>query len=222
MSEATVMTVAREKEDVAVGDEIVRHKLLSRAVHWGVAVFFIGALLSGMPIYSPVFGWMAHLFGGLAVCRWLHAWLGVAFVVMSAVMFFLWLSDMHFDAADRKFSVVQYMKFGDEEDNQDVGKYNAGQKFFFFAAALGALAFLLSGVVLWWPPYFSQPLRSAAIIVHDLSFIAFFVAIAGHIYLGTAAEPGTFRSMTRGTVTKRWARFHHPRWYREVTGEDSR
>ena len=31
-------------------------------------------------------------------------------------------------------------------------------------------------------------------------------------------EPGTFRSMVRGTVTTAWARLHHPRWYREVAG----
>ena len=43
--------------------------------------------------------------------------------------------------------------------------------------------------------------------------------IIGHIYLGTAAEPGTLRSMIHGTVTKDWARLHHPRWYREVTGD---
>jgi len=46
--------------------------------------------------------------------------------------------------------------------------------------------------------------------------------IIGHIYLGTAAEPGTFRAITGGTVTKDWARLHHPRWYREVTGEQAR
>ena len=28
--------------------------------------------------------------------------------------------------------------------------------------------------------------------------------------------------MTRGTVTRAWARLHHPRWYREVTGEPDR
>ena len=38
----------------------------------------------------------------------------------------------------------------------------------------------------------------------------------------TAAEPGTFRAMIRGTVTRRWARFHHGRWYRRVTGEEPR
>ena len=62
-------------------------------------------------------------------------------------------------------------------------------------------------------------LREAAILLHDLVVILFSMAIVFHIYLGTVAEPGTFASMTRGTVSKAWARLHHPRWYREVTGE---
>ena len=75
---------------------------------------------------------------------------------------------------------------------------------------------------MWFPENFSVPVREAAILLHDVTFILFALAIVGHIYLGTAAEPGTFHSMTRGTVTKHWARLHHPRWYREVTGEETR
>jgi formate dehydrogenase subunit gamma len=213
----TIMEVARSREDVVVGDEIVRHKLSARIIHWLVAAFFITALLSGMPIWSPVFGWMAVLFGGLQVCRWLHAWMGVGFAVFSVLMLVQWAGQMRFDKYDRRFSVRKYMSFTGEDP--DVGRYNAGQKFFFWAAGVGALALLLSGVVLWWPMSFGMGLRWIAIILHDIAFIAFFAAIVGHIYLGTAAEPGTFQSMTRGTVTTAWARTHHPRWYREVMGE---
>jgi len=35
-------------------------------------------------------------------------------------------------------------------------------------------------------------------LLHDLTFILFVVAIVFHIYLGTAALPGTFGSITRG------------------------
>jgi len=51
-----------------------------------------------------------------------------------------------------------------------------------------------------------QALREAAILLHDLVVILFSMAIVFHIYLGTVAEPGTFASMTRGTVSKAWAR----------------
>ena len=214
----TAIQVARGREDVLIGDEIVRHRLASRVIHWVVAVFFFGALFTGMPIWSPVFGWMAYFFGGLSVCRWLHAWLGVAFAAAAAVMAVLWLKEMVFDKSDRKFNVVDYLRFSDRED-PDVGKSNAGQKFFFWLVIVTGVVILLSGIVLWWPTYFNQTLRSISILLHDICFIGFFAAIVGHIYLGTAAEPGTFHSMTRGTVTRAWAKLHHARWYREVTGE---
>src|SRR5207302_3174645 len=136
--------------------------------------------------------------------------------VSSLWMAVQWFSEMIFDEHDRKFSFVGYLRFSEPED-PEVGKYNAGQKFFFWAALGTMLVLLLSGIVLWYPMSFSQGLRALSIVLHDIAFIGFFCAVVGHIYLGTAAEPGTFRSMTRGTVTKAWARLHHPRWFRDVT-----
>ena len=43
-----------------------------------------------------------------------------------------------------------------------------------------------------------------------------------HVYEGTAAQPGTFQSMTDGTVREEWAWTHHPASYEEVTGRDPR
>lgn len=213
---------ARHSEDVLVRDEIVRHRLASRAIHWTVALFFFIALFSGLPIWTPVFGWMAHFFGGLTVCRWLHPWAGLLFFGSMGGMFVHWLADMRLEPKDREWlrpgKIAEYMKY--EDTDPDVGKYNGGQKLFFFAAALGALGLLLSGVVLWFGPQFPHLVRAAAIVVHEVTFILFVVAVILHMYLGTAAEPGTFHSMVRGTVTRPWARLHHPRWYREVLGEE--
>jgi formate dehydrogenase subunit gamma len=215
---------ARHSEDVVVGDEIVRHRLATRAIHWTVAFFFFVALFSGLPIWTPVFGWMAHFFGGLNVCRWLHPWAGILFFASAAVMFVHWLGDMRLEPSDREWlrprKIAAYMKH--QDDGTEGGKYNGGQKLFFFAAGLGALGLLLSGVVMWFPLEFPRILRELAILIHDVTFIFFVVAIVFHIYLGTAAEPGTFHSMIRGTVSKPWARLHHPRWYREVLGGKTR
>ena len=215
---------ARHEEDVVVGEEIVRHRLASRIIHWSVASFFFVTLFSGLPIWTPIFGWMAHLLGGLSVCRWLHPWAGLLFFASMAVMFVHWLDEMRLEGSDREWlrprKMIAYMKH--EDDDSDVGKYNGGQKLFFFAAGLGAAGLLLSGVVLWFPLSFPALVRELAILVHDVTFIVFVAAVVLHVYLGTAAEPGTFHSMIRGTVSKPWARLHHPRWYREVAGEETR
>src|SRR5713226_8892153 len=93
---------ARSREDVVVGNEIVRHKRASRVIHWIVAATFFLCLLTGMPIWTPVFGWMAALVGGLPVARVMHPWFGIAFFVSSAVMFFHWLGDMHLEPGERR------------------------------------------------------------------------------------------------------------------------
>src|SRR5215510_2430744 len=86
------VVTAREKEDVVVGNEIIRHNRTSRLIHWTVAVTFFLSLLTGMPIWTPLFGWMAYLFGGLSVCRVLHPWFGVAFFLAIVVQFFEWIT----------------------------------------------------------------------------------------------------------------------------------
>ena len=213
------VTVARDREDVAVGNEIVRHRLSSRLIHWSVALSFFVSVLTGMPIWTPFFRWMADLFGGLSVCRFIHPWAGIVFTVISTLQFFHWLGDMKLEPNEKDWlgpRVWKYLKY--QGDDSEVGKYNGGQKLFFFAVSLGALGLLVSGVVMWYPLSFPQLVRELSILLHDVTFILFAAAIIWHIYLGTAAEPGTFGSMVRGTVTKAWARLHHPRWYREVMG----
>jgi formate dehydrogenase subunit gamma len=215
--------VARDKEDVLVGDEIIRHKLSSRIIHWIVAVTFFGSLFTGMPIWTPVFGWMAYFFGGLTVCRALHPWLGVAFFIFVAIETIDWAADMRLRPEEKRGwwgpKLFQYMRW--ETEDEYVGKYNGGQKFFFWTAGLGAVGLLLSGLMMWFPRAFPRLLMEFAYLIHDVTFILFVVAIVFHIYLGTVAEPGTFRSMTRGTVTRKWARLHHKDWYRDITGEES-
>jgi formate dehydrogenase subunit gamma len=214
---------ARDREDIVVGSEIVRHRRASRLIHWSVALTFFLCVVTGMPIWTPIFGWMASLVGGLSVARVIHPWAGIAFALASVVMFFHWLGDMRFLPSERGWlgpKAFEYMRY--ESDDSEVGKYNGGQKLLFWSVSLGMVGLLLSGLLIWFPRAFPRLLLEFAYIIHDVTFIAFAVAIVFHIYLGTAAEPGTFRSMTRGTVNRKWARLHHPRWYREVTGEESR
>jgi formate dehydrogenase subunit gamma len=217
------VALARDRQDVAVGDVIVRHKRSARMVHWGMALCFLACVLSGMPIWSPVFGWMAGFLGGLESCRWLHPWSGVAFVLSTWLMFGQWARDMRIEPADRAWFGPRFLALMLHGDSSpEVGKYNGGQKLLFWSALLAALLMGVSGIVLWWPEKFSADLRLASILAHVVGFLFFACSIIVHVYLGTAAEPGTFRSMTRGTVTRSWARLHHPRWFREVTGEDDR
>jgi len=216
----TPVIVARDRDNVVVGEEIVRHRRATRLIHWSVAFTFIIALFSGMPIWSPLFGWMAYFVGGLEFARLIHPYAGVVFFIAAVVQFFHWLGDMHLREDQKGWLSGKALKYMRWERVEESGKYNGGQILYFWAVSLGAIGFLLSGIPMWFPLAFPSVLfREICILIHDITFILFFVGLVAHIYLGTAAEPGTFRAMTRGTVTRRWARFHHPGWYKEVTGE---
>jgi formate dehydrogenase subunit gamma len=221
----SAIVAARHRENVIVGNEIVRHRRASRLIHWSVALTFFISLFSGMPIWSPLFGWMAYLVGGLEVARIIHPYAGVAFFIASVLQFFHWLRDMALTADEkgswRLSKLLAYMRW-EEEPAGEGGKYNPGQKMFFWAVCLGAVGFLVTGIPMWFPLSFPPIVREIAYILHDITSICFLVGIVLHIYLGTAAEPGTFRSMTRGTVTRSWARLHHPGWFRKVSSEERR
>lgn len=213
---------ARGAEDVFVGNEIVRHRLSSRVIHWSVAATFFLCLATGLPVWTPVFGWMATFFGGLSVCRVLHPFFGAAFFLASAAMFVHWRRDMVMTQKERSWvgpKLLEYLR--DEANHAEIGKYNGGQKVFFYTSALGALGLLATGLVLWFPDWFPRWVREASILLHDLTFVLVTVSIVFHVYLGTVAEPGTFNSMMRGTVARAWARIHHPKWYRDLTGGDA-
>lgn len=219
LGQARIATLAREQEDVAVGDLIIRHTAGVRLTHWLVAIFFFLALATGFVIYTPYFAGLAGLFGGGPMVRLLHPWFSLGFVIGILLLFRSWKGRMKKEPGDEEWknNFGAYMRY--EKELQNVSKYNAGQKLFFWAACLGALAFLASGIVMWFPTSFPFFLRAISYWLHELTFIAFVVGIIYHIYMSTAAMPGTLRAMTRGTVTKAWAKWHHPRWYREVMGE---
>ena len=50
---------ARNRENIIVEGEIIRHRRLTRWIHWSVALTFFVSVFSGMPIWMPMFGWMA-------------------------------------------------------------------------------------------------------------------------------------------------------------------
>ena len=76
-------------------------------------------------------------------------------------------------------------------------------------------------LMLMWRAWWNLPVTVVRIgsLVHAISAFGLIGLIIAHIYAAIWTK-GTIRAMTRGTVTRGWARFHHPLWFRKVTGED--
>src|SRR5262249_6358808 len=210
---------------VVRGDELLRHPVYTRVLHWSVAGFFIAALLSGLAIYSPwLYRWFTPIFGGGAMTRLLHPWFGLGFVACFALQVLNWLGPMTWTPDDNRWMrrLRAYVANADAREPEYVGFFNAGQKLYFWAIAGSAVVFLISGIPMWFPKTLGRAAAAIGYVLHDVAGLAMLVGFVIHVYEGLAAQPGTFRSMTRGTVEKRWAWTHHPAWYRRETGPDLR
>jgi formate dehydrogenase subunit gamma len=205
--------------------ELLRHPVYTRVLHWAVAIFFVLSLLSGFAIYSPwLFRWLAPLFGGGPTARFLHPWFGLAFDLFFFFQFINWLAPMAWTEADRRWMrrIKEYTTNQQKVEPEDVGFFNGGQKLYFWAIVLSGLLFLATGLLMWFDDAVPRWLVALSYVVHDLAALVMLAGFIVHVYEGTAAQPGTFRAMTDGTVTDEWAWTHHPAWYAEVTGRDPR
>jgi len=218
-------TVTAHGRTIVHENELLRHPVYTRVVHWSYAIFFVLALLSGFAIYSP---WLFHgltpLFGGGPMTRLLHPWFSIAFVAIFVLQFVHWLRPMSWTRDDSRWMrrMKQYVTNTEKLEPEYVDFFNAGQKLYFWTIAATALIFLVTGIPMWFPATFGRFAVAVSYVLHDIAALVMLVGFIVHLYEGTASQPGTFHSMTRGTVEKRWAWTHHPAWYRNVTGRDPR
>jgi formate dehydrogenase subunit gamma len=91
------------------------------------------------------------------------------------------------------------------------GKFNAGQKIYAAWIAGAVLVMLGTGLLMWFTGLAPLVWRTSATFVHDWLSLAVGIAVAGHIAMALA-DPEARRGMRTGSVERRWAREHHPRW----------
>jgi len=57
-------------------------------------------------------------------------------------------------------------------------------------------------------------LHHIARFLHHATFLLMVGGFIIHVYMSTVMFPGTMAAMTTGRVTRAWAAFHHPAWFR--------
>lgn len=199
---------------------IKRYTASDRLNHWTVAITFMLLALSGLALFHPAFFFLTHLFGGGPWTRILHPFAGVLlFAGFVGMMLRFWKLN-RITADDRQW----LRQVGDVIRNREdrlppVGHYNAGQKYLFWTMVVCIPLLLLTGVLVW-RPYFAplMPIFAVrlAVLLHAVAAFVIIAGIVVHIYAAIWVQ-GSVRAMTRGTVTRAWAKQHHPAWYREIT-----
>jgi formate dehydrogenase subunit gamma len=203
---------------------VPRYATVTRVNHWITAGCFVLLTLSGLSMFHPIFFFLSALFGGGQWTRAVHPWIGIVLVLSYAGLVYQFWRDNFWTPDDtawvRKFDLVLV---NEEEGVPEVGQFNAGQKFVFWAMVLLIPVLLFTGLVIW-EVYFSAftPLvvQRIAVLLHSLAAIAAILIWIVHVYAGIWVR-GSMRAMTRGYVTPGWAWRHHRKWLRGLAGARS-
>jgi formate dehydrogenase subunit gamma len=207
----------------SVAPGIRRYTFVERVVHWTAAITYCYVLATGLAFYSPHLYWIAALLGGAPTSRYWHPIVALLFLVTLVWMLVSWLGDMRITAVDRIWgrAMKRYVT-NDDEGLPPSGRFNLGQKYFFWVMIWAGAGLLISGAVLCFPesiPWSLRAIRYAAILVHVACALITTGAFIIHVYMGTAMVRGGFKSIIRGEVSPGWAKQHHRLWYERGAGK---
>jgi len=181
-------------------------------------------MLSGLAMFHPMLFFLSALFGGGQWTRAIHPWIGIVLLVSYAGLVIQLWRDNLWDRDDiawmRAFNRVLV---NEEEDVPEVGRYNAGQKFVFWAMALLVPVLFFTGIVIWevyFSPYTTIEQQRIALLIHSIVAIAAIIVWIIHVYAAIWVR-GSVRAMTQGYVTPGWAWRHHRKWLRRLVATHS-
>jgi formate dehydrogenase subunit gamma len=194
---------------------VLRFDRTERMVHWANAALFGVLVVTGTALRI---GDLAAAMGGRPFLKVVHVYAGLALpvpvvgalVTRAGAQFRRDLARLNrWTEDDRRWWSPR------TRPSARLGKFNPGQKL--NAAFVGAsiVVMFATGLMLWRPDPFSDDLRTGATFVHDSTWLALCIVIAGHIWFALR-DPDALRAITLGWVTEAWARRERPRWWAEV------
>lgn len=199
---------------------IDRFSFAERLSHWLSAICFLYAAFTGLALWSPRLFWLSGVFGGGETVRAWHPWAGLFFTAALGVMFARWARQMQLDEDDQLWLAKGHLYAQNLHDGiPESGRFNAGQKLLFWTQSASAFFLLLSGVVMWFPEVAPRSLRLISVLVHPICATVSIAGVIVHLYMSTMAVPGSLQAMMHGKVRHGWARSHHGKWYRDVSGK---
>ncbi len=183
-----------------------------RVNHFVLLVSFFVLTFTGFGFMYSALNWMNTAFGGNAWASVFHKWFGVVFAISAVISIASYIGEaMSFDDDDKKWLSVLGGYFDKSVEVPPSGKMNMGQKLFFLIIVVGCGGLIaITGFMLWFGSS-----MAFALLFHNLAFFLMVIAMPLHIYLATAANPGTFRIMTRGDVPLNFAKKKYGKWIKE-------
>ena len=200
--------------------EIERFRVSERWTHLVRMTSFILLAFTGYIFFYNNVTMLRMFFDSPQSAVIFHWVTGLIFVVASVVSVILWAKDAKFADYDKEWISKQGGYFGGKEVEVPAGRLNAGQKIFLWLSAVLSLIMGVTGVLLIFKNSLPLTFNCVTSTIHGLFAVIFLAAIIAHAYLGTIANPGTWRALIDGKVGRKWAKKHHSEWYKEIVKKE--
>jgi formate dehydrogenase subunit gamma len=203
-------------------DEVQRYNFAERAYHWINSFAYTYLMLTGLALFTPLAYWLAYVLGGPSTIRYWHPWIGLVYFATIFWMHRLWKSDMQKIPQDEQWS-KNLRAYAENRDEMmpPQGRFNAGQKQFWWVMFYCTFILLISGIVMWIPEKMPRDLHwvlPIIVFIHSATALITIAAFIIHVYMSVWVTPGSVKAMTEGHVSNTWARTHHRLWYEKITG----
>ena len=200
---------------VPFSGEVKRFTLFERGVHLFRLISFVILAGTGVILAFNLTAWQALFFANPAQLHQTHVVCGIIFIITAAIGVVIWFKDAMFASYDRKWVRVLggYLGYRGEIP---AGRFNAGQKMFYWYTTVFGSFMSVTGLFMIFKDSFPMAFTCIVVTLHAMIAFILIAGVLAHAYLGTIANPGTWRVLVDGHVTREWAEHHHPQWYRKI------
>ena len=209
------------------GKKIEAFSLYNRIIHQVAAVSFIVVVPTGFVItFGSFFG------GGMFVtlCKNLHGIFTIPFAIVVIPMFLMWLKEAIFNFDDVKWMMIVGGYLSKEKKPIPAGKFNAGQKMWYWIATLGGMVMVVTGAVMFFMDFNIEMVKSMTglsqidllrvmAIVHNVVGFAVVALFITHVYMSMFAIKGAVHSILDGHMEEEEVRILHSSWYKKLKEE---
>ncbi len=208
---------------------IQRQSAFARGLHWIHTIACLSLFATGLVLFIPPVGAAVGL-ATVQGARVIHRVMGAIFIIapIAAIiispkgfvhlwksMFFKWDDD------DKEFmkKFLPYLLFGAKQDMPPQRATKSGQAFADVALIVLSIAIAITGVIIWFPQWFSAGVVLWSIMLHSGLMILIGIFMLAHIYLGGGIfQPyrGSGKLMFGdGRVSESDALYHWGTWAKE-------
>lgn len=197
--------------------------IFHRVIHWIAGVSFLVLVPTG---FIMVFG---TTFGGgefVRICKDLHALSTVLFCIAVVPMLIMWFKEMLPTMDDVKWMMILGGYLSKVKRPIPAGKFNAGQKMWFWVCTFGGIIMILTGAVMFFQDFELAIIKSMGLtqidflrlraIVHNILGMAVAALFFTHVYMSMFAIKGAIHSMITGDKEEEEVEILHSTYYKEL------